>query len=223
MGARTVGSRAAWAATAFAAGAATTAGAASVIDGGDVRDGSLQLKDLSSKARKALKGKRGRQGPQGVPGAIGGTGAPGANGVDGTDGAAGTPGAAGPILLRLREEGVLGTTTYHSLFLEPDPTLAPDGASTTQSQVDEPAPPPGFTARRLGVRVNGSSGGDTVVALFVNGTASNLSCTVPDGQMTCEDVDAVDVPTGALFSLGITPDTKFGGAGTAFVRLEPKG
>jgi hypothetical protein len=77
--------------------AAGTAGAQSLFDGGDIKNnsltgadlknGSVQVNDLSRNARRALRGARGPRGRQGmpgiqgVPGGIGPQGAPGARGT----------------------------------------------------------------------------------------------------------------------------------------------
>lgn len=80
----------------LAAGSAT---AASLITSSQIKDGTIQLKDLSKATRKALAsgkgeaGDRGAAGPAGAAGATGPagpTGAPGAVGATGRDGAAGT-------------------------------------------------------------------------------------------------------------------------------------
>jgi hypothetical protein len=98
--------------------AAATAGAQAVIDGGDVRNnsltgkdvknGSLQVNDLSRRARSALRGRRGAQGP---------TGARGAQGPAGPAGATGGQGAAGP-------QGPSGATRVTAFVSEPTPTTA---------------------------------------------------------------------------------------------------
>ena len=228
--ARSIGSRATWAAAAFAAGAVGTAGAADLINSGDVRDGSLKTKDLSKKARKALKGNRGPRGRRGIPGetgpagAVGARGPAGADGTDGTNGqpgaagADGAPGAAGPILLRIQPAGS-GTPAYQSIFLNAsDP--APIGTELTENSVDQPVPPPGFTARRLGVFIPFSSGA-TVITLRVDGADTALSCTVPDGGTSCENEGSVELAPGNNVSLGVTAAGK-ASEGTASIRLEPK-
>ena len=60
-----------------------TAAAKHLITGKDVKNGSLQVKDLSKKARKALKGNRGRTGPQGPQGIQGIQGVKGDQGIPG--------------------------------------------------------------------------------------------------------------------------------------------
>jgi hypothetical protein len=61
---------------------------ANTVASPQVVNGSLQTKDLSSKARKALRGNRGLRGLAGAAGAKGATGAQGIQGVQGTPGTA---------------------------------------------------------------------------------------------------------------------------------------
>ena len=227
-------SRATWAAAAFTAGAVGTAGAVDLIDSGDVKDGSLKVKDLSKKARQQLKGNRGPRGlqgpagPTGLPGVNGTNGINGQNGVDGVDGApgadgaTGAPGVAGPVLVKM---AWLSTTTYYSLFLNTTDTTFPIGTDTTETIVNEPVPPPGLTARRLGVVLESKGFAATTVTLRAGPSASQadttLSCIVPIDQTTCEDVDTDDLPAGTYVSLAMSSVSKV--PGTAFVRLEPKG
>jgi hypothetical protein len=66
--------------------------AASLITSKQIKDGTIQTKDISKKARRALAAKASTvPGPQGPKGD---TGAAGANGANGADGAAGAPGSA---------------------------------------------------------------------------------------------------------------------------------
>jgi hypothetical protein len=65
------------------------------VGSAQVRNGSLQTKDLSKRARKALKGNRGPRGPAGAAGAAGARGATGPTGAQGIQGIAGTPGTPG--------------------------------------------------------------------------------------------------------------------------------
>jgi hypothetical protein len=73
--------------------------AASLVTSAQIKDGTIQTKDISKKAQAALKGKAsvtGAQGAQGGPGPTGPAGPkgdkgdPGLNGTNGVDGAAGT-------------------------------------------------------------------------------------------------------------------------------------
>jgi len=86
--------------------------AASLITSNQIKNGTIQLKDLSKSARDALQGGRGPQGPTGVAGAAG---QPGAAGAPGTPGAPGEPGAKG-------DKG--------------DPTPLADGAVTSAKLAD---------------------------------------------------------------------------------------
>jgi hypothetical protein len=60
--------------------------AARLITSKQIKDGTIQTKDISRKARKALKGNRGAQGPQGPQGPPGEKGDPGAPGAKGDPG-----------------------------------------------------------------------------------------------------------------------------------------
>jgi hypothetical protein len=70
-----------------------------LIGSAQIKNGSIQLADISGKAKKALRGKRGARGPAGpvgATGAIGPTGATGATGPPGPQGPAGANGTQGP-------------------------------------------------------------------------------------------------------------------------------
>jgi hypothetical protein len=71
---------------AIVSASAATATTAVVITGAQIKDGSIQVKDLSRKARIALRGQRGPRGFAGLDGAPGATGATGATGARGADG-----------------------------------------------------------------------------------------------------------------------------------------
>ena len=72
-----------------------TATAADLITSNKIKDGTIQVKDVSKKARKALKGNVGPQGPEGPAGPAGPAGAAGAQGPAGPAGATGPQGPAG--------------------------------------------------------------------------------------------------------------------------------
>jgi len=80
--------------------------AASLITSKQIKDGTIQLKDISKTARKSLRGKSGAAGAQGAKGDTGAPGAPGAKGDPGTPGADGTP--ATKIYAFVRTEGCCG-------------------------------------------------------------------------------------------------------------------
>jgi hypothetical protein len=64
--------------------ASGSAVAASIITSAQIKNGTIQLKDISSNARKALKGQIGPAGATGAPGATGAVGATGPAGAQGT-------------------------------------------------------------------------------------------------------------------------------------------
>jgi hypothetical protein len=122
--------------------------AASLITSKQIKDGTIQTKDISKKAQKALRGKTGPQGPQGMHGPKGDTGATGAqgpkgdtgdpgtngtNGTNGTDGAPGTArayaqvGATGSVVAtrskNIQSVSHPGTGVY---CVTPDPAVVPD-------------------------------------------------------------------------------------------------
>jgi hypothetical protein len=57
--------------------AATSAGASKFITGGDIKNGSIGIRDLSGSAKRALRGQRGLAGPSGPTGPQGPAGAAG--------------------------------------------------------------------------------------------------------------------------------------------------
>jgi hypothetical protein len=63
-----------------------TATAAFVVTSKDIKDGTIQLVDMSANAKRTLKSKRGRRGPRGVQGAIGPLGPQGPQGPQGPRG-----------------------------------------------------------------------------------------------------------------------------------------
>jgi hypothetical protein len=71
--------------SAVVAASVATATTTIVITGAQIKNGSIQLQDLSPRAKRALKGQRGPRGFQG------------ATGLQGTPGAAGVPGPKGTV------------------------------------------------------------------------------------------------------------------------------
>jgi hypothetical protein len=133
------------AATAIAVGA-TSAGAASLITGsnvknnslsgldvkdirsGDLKDGSIRLRDLSSEVRNAINSGNANTGSS--------TGANGTNGANGTSGAPGTPGTPGPpgsnATVSSGNWGVIARNTIGSpdIFMRSGPGTAPRGTGS---------------------------------------------------------------------------------------------
>jgi hypothetical protein len=70
--------------------------AASLITSKQIKDGTIQTKDISKKAQKSLKGKAGATGPQGPAGSAGPAGPAGAAGAAGAKGDKGDKGDRGP-------------------------------------------------------------------------------------------------------------------------------
>jgi hypothetical protein len=68
--------------------------AASLITSKQIKNGTIQVTDISKKAQKSLKGKRGPAGAAGAAGAAGTAGAPGAKGDKGDKGDTGAAGSA---------------------------------------------------------------------------------------------------------------------------------
>jgi hypothetical protein len=68
--------------------------AASLITSKQIKNGTIQLVDISKKAQKSLKGKAGATGPQGPVGPAGPAGAAGQTGPKGDKGDTGAPGTA---------------------------------------------------------------------------------------------------------------------------------
>jgi hypothetical protein len=79
--------------------AGATAGVTTLITSRQIKDHTIQMRDISSSAVSQLHGQRGAQGPAGpagTKGAKGDRGAPGATGPKGDTGATGAPGLLGP-------------------------------------------------------------------------------------------------------------------------------
>ena len=185
------------AATALVAAGGATAVAADLITGKRVKDGSLGVKDLSSKARKALKGNTGRTGLRGATGPTGATGQTGEAGGDGVDGA---PGAAATSFLMGSADLPAGSDTT---FIR----IGADGNDATEANVQVPAPRSG-TARNLQVKLTaepgGVGGGSTrVFTLKVDGTATAVACTVDGIDTTCSSAPGMQAPfaAGSLLSM----------------------
>jgi hypothetical protein len=72
--------------SAVVASTTATAGTMALITGAQIKNGSVGLVDLNTKAKRTLRGQRGARGARGAPGPAG---APGAAGASGAPGAAG--------------------------------------------------------------------------------------------------------------------------------------
>ena len=183
---RTV-SHTAVAAAALATGAGGSAVAADLIDSKDVKNGSLQAKDLSKKARKALKGRRGRRGPVGRAGSMGPRGATGPPGLRGANGAA----AASPVFGSGSIPEVGGT-----YFLR----LGGDGITTNEAEAQYPAPRAGVL-RNFRVHLSAPPATGRTFSLRVNGQQTSLTCAVATDATTCSSTGPRAVNRGDLLSV----------------------
>ncbi len=192
----------------LALGAAATAGAASLIDGSRIKDGTIEAKKLSKKARATLKGARGprglrgltgttgAQGPAGAGGPQGPAGPGGSAGASGTNGTPGASGVAGPSI-------VMGTMGF--------PNFAVPGGGNTGTLATAQVPIPAgssYTAKSFVVRTTVAPGGanQVIVAFQINGVDTALKCAVVGAQTSCSPPGgtAVVVPVGALISMQST-------------------
>jgi hypothetical protein len=183
---------------ALAIGAAASAGAAKLLTGGDIKNGSLQVKDLSKKAQKQLKGAEGPAGPQGPTGPQGAQGPGGAAGADGTNG---TPGAS----------GVAGPTIFASSVAVDNSWATPGSGGNfgTEASAQVPVPPgSAFTAKSFVAQTATPVGVNPVTIAFrINGADTTLKCTIPVGQTSCAPAGTptVVVPAGSLISMHTSP------------------
>jgi hypothetical protein len=191
------------AAVSLSLGAAGTAGAAKLLTGKQIKDGTIEAKDLSAKARKTLSGKTGPAGPAGVGGSagLGGSqgpaGSPGGAGGAGTNGTPGATGVAGPTLF-------LGTMTH--------PVFSVPGSSTNSgSELGALVPVPAggaFTAKTFSASMVGAPGigASVTIAFRINQTDTGLKCTIAGNATSCQPAagTVVVVPGGAMISMQTT-------------------
>ena len=183
-------------------GAAATATAAKLIDSGDIKNGSIKLKDLSQKTQDALKGQvgaTGPQGPQGIQGIQGIQGLQGPGGAAGADGTNGTPGAS----------GVAGPTIISSAMPSTDGHQPPGSGSNLGSDASAQVPvPPGssYTAKSFVASTSVAVGvAPLVISFRINGVDTALKCTIPVAQTSCDaGAASVVVPAGAKVSMQTT-------------------
>jgi hypothetical protein len=188
-------------AAAIFGGTVATAGAASKLTGKDIRDGTLQVNDLSKKARKKLRGARGTSGAKGAPGAQGPAGQPGS---------AGAQGAAGGI-------GATGTVDTSDFFTkaQSDARFLGIAAEATSAQTATNAtnlagiPGSGYVRtapRNVIVRATGSQAADgqalrdALAGLPVAGAGSPIVVQLTGGTYDVSAADA-DLPVPAFVTL----------------------
>jgi hypothetical protein len=146
---------------------AATAGAASLITGKQIKDGSINAKDLS----KAVRAQLARTGTPGAAGSQGAPGTPGAKGDPGTKGDPGAPGVDG-------QTGPPGPTygEAHGAFAEA--AYVPAGNVGPSIQVTTPVSGKLYVFGHADGVVSGcSSGGSAAVYLYVDSTRVNGTLT----------------------------------------------
>ncbi|MFL5846396.1 MAG: hypothetical protein ACJ762_17050 [Solirubrobacteraceae bacterium] len=179
-----------------------TATAARLITGRNIKNGSIQLVDLSASARASL---RGATGPAGPAGAKGDTGAKGDSGNPGLNGASGSNGAAGAA-------GVPGAGIATSLFSidSTNPTFSMIGGGATGSEAGgQIVIPPGgdIAAKQMSAFVRTSlTQGSVAVTLRVDGADSALTCTITFPATSCSNgAAAVTLSAGQKINVRVVP------------------
>jgi hypothetical protein len=186
---------------ALLAGAAA-ATAATQITGRDIKNGSVQLRDLSRSARAALHGQQGPagpagpQGPQGEKGDSGTAGLKGADGSNGAAGAAGVPGAG------------LSTSFFSVDTTTPTFAILGGGAVGSEASAQVIIPPGGQVAAKemaAGVRASLTQG-SIAVTLRVNGADSAVTCTITHPATSCSNgAAAVTLNPGDKLNVRVVP------------------
>ncbi|MGN6189826.1 MAG: hypothetical protein ACTHOE_13095 [Conexibacter sp.] len=145
--------------------AATSAGATKFITGGDIKNGTIGLKDLSKAARNALKGK---------------TGPAGAAGPQGPAGPAGAQGPAGPSSLSTTLRSADFTAPVHGTASGevrcPDGMVAVGGSVSPQAlytAIDQPSTD-GHGWVGAADDLDGTGGREHVVVICTTGSATVL-------------------------------------------------
>jgi hypothetical protein len=175
---------------ALAVGGVATAGAAKLLTGKDIKDGSLELKDLSKKARAALAAKAGPRGATGAAGPAGAAGAAGAAGQNGANGSSAT--------------GLtMGSVKISSPITEIVPLGGNGGQNTGNNEfVAGPTPNKALTISEMYVVGIGFTAADSVqVTVQLNGSDTPLTCTVTALISSCTMPGTLNVPARALVNI----------------------
>jgi hypothetical protein len=162
--------------------------AASLITSKQIKNGTIQLADISKKAQKSLKGKAGAQGPQGPAGAQGAQGAQGVQGAKGDKGDKGDTGdSATTLFAAINSDGTVvsskasgvagsettGVGTYRVYF---DQNISACTAQATASDLGQA--PETINVGFQGSVISGAGG--TNNGLFIQ-TANNAGTLVNSG------------------------------------------
>jgi hypothetical protein len=162
---------------ALAVAGIATAGAAKLLTGKDIKNGSIELVDLSKKARASLAG----QGSTGATGATGAGGAAGQNGANGKD-------ATGLTM------GTVIVASANTFFVG----LGGNGGSGTGAAPESATgitPNRALTISEMAVSSSGLAGAETAaVTVMVNGSASSLACTITAATPTCVMPGTLSLP-----------------------------
>lgn len=182
-----------------ALGGTATAAGVSYVTSKQIRNGTIQLADISKRAKAKLRGRRGPagprgpvgspassqglQGPEGPAGPTGPTGPAGPQGPTGPAGAQGPSGSAGadgvsPTFGRING---LGPT---AVFAPPSGTAAGDAIESNVTQLSPGTP---IVARDLAVRLTAAPGAGVsrTFTLRDDGVATAVACTISDAATSC--------------------------------------
>lgn len=174
--------------------------AASLITSKQIKDGTIQTKDISKKAQAALKGNsgapgaQGATGPQGPKGDKGDPGTPGTNGINGTDGTNGADGTA-----RAYAQTALGNGSLVAARTKNFDGISKPGTGifcvhlAPGTGIDPDATP----------ALAGVEFGNTTVAAFAETRASNGSCSA--GEYEVRTFNAAGTATDNISFILIVP------------------
>ncbi|MEY2513927.1 MAG: hypothetical protein QOJ89_1285 [bacterium] len=213
----------------FFLGAAVSAGAAKLITSADIKNGTIQLVDISTKARTSLAGATGATGSAGAKGATGApggagakgdTGATGATGATGTTGAAGATGPQGPQGAggaagsagsngTPGAAGVSGPAILAGTVGADGGWTSPGGGGNYGSESGAQVPVPAdssYTAKSLiaTIAAPAGAGRSVTVTLRLNATDTALTCTIAgDSATSCTPPDGTTavIPGGSKIAL----------------------
>lgn len=206
---------------------ATVSKVAGQITGKQIKNGSIQAKDLSAAARRSLQGQQGPPGPQGPQGVQGAQGLVGPQGP--ADGPAGgdLAGSYPDPELRAGSVGVPEVAVIPAVRITGSAALIPDTAVTTVnwgsgqtyetvSTMYDPtqgtrmvAPVSGLYLAHASLGFNANTTGTRSVAIAINGSNSNPACfdrdqATTDGATFVNVSCPVDLDAGEFITITVT-------------------